>query len=116
MDPKDKDDAMLLKLLLCVEFRPDDSDWREVAANIVVALGYDREAANDDAFLESHAMTPKQCRDFAGKTKALFGRTAAGRFVFTVRSGSQGHPFVLEWDNTAKRLVAKPIAPQVERL
>ena len=41
---------MLLKLLLCVEFRRvDSSDWREVAANIVVALGYDREAANDDA-------------------------------------------------------------------
>ena len=94
MKPKNKDDAMLLKLLLCVEFRPVDlSDWREVAANIAVALGYDREVVHDDTFLETHVMTPKQCRDFAAKTKALVGRTAAGRFVFTVRSGSQGHAF-----------------------
>ena len=59
---------MLLKLLLCVEFRRvDSSDWREVAANIVVALGYDW-----------RALRPSSARDFAGKTKALFGRTAAG--------------------------------------
>ena len=110
MDPKDKDDAQLLKLFLCVEFRPDCKDWGVVAAaNIASALGHDRSRCSERAYLEEHALTNRQCRDCRSKP---IGKRADGRLVFNSRSGSgpSGPAYVIMWDYDVKRLVKDPIA------